>query len=448
MQKETFNQQKVSLGGDIAAYKQLCMQQATHQLFSTPPLGAIKPEAREDGMAPPVIVASACAYAAVLGVGVGVGLGLGAMGPGPERSSQPAGPERSPRPVPPPPSSRVIVVMSGGAAISPFTTPTAACKPLPNCSATASCWTAGNTDSFIRDYFLARGYDVYTAPSTVGVGVASQDLGYGGFFDCEAPLLPSYMTVNNIGDIDFAGSSLASFLLHLRDAYGVRVIDIVAHSMGGLYTRSALRSLRDRGWPVRVRSLTTIGTPWEGVWQADLLWSKLGFSGLASSADCQGDPVCLSSAAAFEDEVTQRFALPGAELTSAYIQFWNSIPANVGVLDDITVNIFGGGYFVAPDPGNASTRVWPNDGLPSLASALAWDVPEATLPRANVRINATFASNLHSAFFTNAFDRPIGDGARRGGRGGRLQLWSTSAPGLCNRLIACPPTPSSADVQQ
>ncbi len=84
-------------------------------------------------------------------------------------------------------------------AISPFTTPDLACAPLADCNATDSCWTAGNTDSFIREYFLARGYSVFTAPSVIGLGVASGDPTYGGFRDCAAPVLPAYMTVNSVG---------------------------------------------------------------------------------------------------------------------------------------------------------------------------------------------------------------------------------------------------------
>ena len=300
--------------------------------------------------------------------------------------------------------------MSGGGATSPFTTPNAACSPLPGCAdtATSPCWNAGSTDTYIREYFLARGYSVFTAPSTIGVGVASADDSWGGFVDCAAPPLPSYMTVNNAGDIDFAGASLVSFLLHLRDAYGVRELDIIAHSMGGLYSRSALRSLKERGWPVRVRSLTTIGTPWMGVWEADMAASYLGAKGLVSVADCQGDAFCLATFEGFVDAATASMAIgPGILLTTEYMRMWNALPVNAGVLDGIAVNIFGGGGFVAPNPANASDWVWPNDGLPSLRSALARDVSEAALPRTSVRINATFPSNLHSTFFTRLAQRPI-----------------------------------------
>lgn len=70
--------------------------------------------------------------------------------------------------------------------------------PLANCDATNSCWTAGLTDSYIREFFLAKGYSVFTAPATLGWGVASGDADFGGFRDCEAPVLPAYMTINSI----------------------------------------------------------------------------------------------------------------------------------------------------------------------------------------------------------------------------------------------------------
>jgi triacylglycerol lipase len=46
-------------------------------------------------------------------------------------------------------SDRAVVIVSGGAAVSPFTTPKDGCK---------TGYVAGSTDSYMRDYLIARGY--------------------------------------------------------------------------------------------------------------------------------------------------------------------------------------------------------------------------------------------------------------------------------------------------
>ena len=53
-------------------------------------------------------------------------------------------------------STRAIVMVSGGAAISPFTTPKSACK---------AGFAAGITHTQIRGFLLSKGYQVFTAPA-------------------------------------------------------------------------------------------------------------------------------------------------------------------------------------------------------------------------------------------------------------------------------------------
>ena len=77
--------------------------------------------------------------------------------------------------------------------------------------------------------------------------------------------LPENMTVNSTGSIDTAGEHLARFINWLHDEKGVTEVDFVAHSMGGLYSRAAIRVLATTGSKVRSASLTTIGTPVAGV---------------------------------------------------------------------------------------------------------------------------------------------------------------------------------------
>ena len=52
-------------------------------------------------------------------------------------------------------SDCAVVIMSGGDAVSPFTTPDLAC---------AVGLAAGNTATALRDRLLAEGHQVYTAP--------------------------------------------------------------------------------------------------------------------------------------------------------------------------------------------------------------------------------------------------------------------------------------------
>ena len=62
--------------------------------------------------------------------------------------------------------SRAVVIMSGGGAVSPFTTPTQAC------SSDDGFLEAGNTDTALRESLLAAGKQVYTAPAMVPWGTA------------------------------------------------------------------------------------------------------------------------------------------------------------------------------------------------------------------------------------------------------------------------------------
>jgi triacylglycerol lipase len=59
------------------------------------------------------------------------------------------------------PEGHAVVVVSGGDATSPFTTPEQAC---------ATGLAAGNTDTAIREFLLKQGYTVYTSPAMAGRG--------------------------------------------------------------------------------------------------------------------------------------------------------------------------------------------------------------------------------------------------------------------------------------
>ena len=149
---------------------------------------------------------------------------------------------------------RAAVVVSGGGSTSPFTTPDAAC---------AVGLAAGNTDTALRAALLDAGITTFTAPATVGGGEAIADPGWSGFAE-PAAVLPAEMTIDSVGEIEASAASLARFLGYLHEQYDVHEVDIVAHSLGGVIARSAHMQMRSSGAPVRIISLTSVGTPWLG----------------------------------------------------------------------------------------------------------------------------------------------------------------------------------------
>ena len=280
--------------------------------------------------------------------------------------------------------SHAVVIVSGGAAVSPFTTPTQAC---------GSGLAAGNTDTALRESLLKAGHQVFTSPAAAGEGEVAQDTGWGGF--AQAPLvLPASMTVNAVGDIDAAGASLLRFWLHLQEVYGVTTLDLVGHSMGGLFSRAAIRLAKEQGAALTFRSLTTIGTPWTGAFSADYA------AGEVPLADCQGDPVCEASMTKFAQVVTESSQGAGQEVTAGYLggpDGWNERQANA--LDGIPVVLLGGDYFSQA----GVSEVWPNDGLVALGSALAADVSSTVL---SSRVTRTFP-DVHSIYFTHLLELPM-----------------------------------------
>ncbi|MGK2869645.1 MAG: esterase/lipase family protein [Mycobacterium sp.] len=283
---------------------------------------------------------------------------------------------------------RVVVVVSGGNATSPFTTPTQAC---------ASGLAAGNTDTALRSYLLDHGHTVYTSPAMAGRGPVVDQDGFGAFADCPVTM-PENMTVDSTGSIDTAGEHLARFFDHLRTAYSVAEIDIVGHSMGGLYSRAAIRVLQGLDSPIRIRSLTTIGTPWQGSYLSDYA------NGIIGKSDCLGDTFCETAVEDMKTEVERLMAGSGREVNQAYLMGpggWNDYQA--GVLDRIPVTLIGGNRFTAPEgsaPPNPS--VWPNDGLVATSSALAADISDRVLPH---RRTVTF-DDTHSIFVSNLAGLP------------------------------------------
>lgn len=278
------------------------------------------------------------------------------------------------------PAATAVVIVSGGDATSPFTTPDQAC---------ATGLAAGNSDTALREYLLEQGYAVYTSPAMAGRGQVVDQAGFGPFGVCPVTL-PENMTVNSTGSIDTAGEHLARFLNWLHTDKGVDEVDFVAHSMGGLYSRAAIRVLATTSSPVKARSLTTIGTPWQGSYLSDYANGLLGLS------DCLGDTFCESGMKSFAEEAKRLVAGSGREVNQAFLMGrdgWNEFQS--GVLDKIPVVVIGGAKFTKP--GQVNPAVWPNDGLVALQSALATNISDPVLPH---RRCYTF-DDTHSIYVSN-----------------------------------------------
>lgn len=279
-------------------------------------------------------------------------------------------------------ASQAVVIVSGGDATSPYTSKDEAC---------ATGLAAGNTDTALREFLLKQGYTVFTSPAMAGRGQVVDQTGFGSFGVCPVTL-PENMTVNSTGSIDTAGEHLARFLNWLHTEKGITEVDFVAHSMGGLYSRAAIRVLTTTNAPVKVRSLTTIGTPWQGSYLSDFA------NGIVPLSDCLGDKFCESAMNTFKGRVLQLVAGSGREVNQAFLMGqngWNQFQS--GVLDKIPVVLIGGKKFTAP-AGQANPAVWPNDGLVALQSALAKDIGDPVLAH---RRCFTFG-DTHSIFVSNA----------------------------------------------
>jgi triacylglycerol lipase len=283
--------------------------------------------------------------------------------------------------------SRAVVIVSGGGAVSPFTTPDQAC------STAAGYLSAGNTDSALRDYLVGLGWSAFTAPAHDDWGPVREPApdSFGPFTGAPA-VLPDTMTILSTGDIDNAGEKLHRFVTFLAAEYGVREVDFIGHSNGGLYARSAIRLAALTGSPYRVRSLITLGTPHGGSVPGRMTLGEL------TTADALGDEFTEKLF-----DLWPKYALTAdkglnVQDTEHYLggpHGWNV--AQGRVLDTIPVTLLAGTYFTH-EQGNPT--MWPYDGLVSLHSAWALDVPEEVIP-----LRATWSAPLtHSIFVSHAID--------------------------------------------
>ena len=288
-------------------------------------------------------VTAACLVAccALMVGGCGSSTGSSPAGSSPARGSQAGG--------------EAVVLVSGLATQTPYTTTTDACR---------EGLSAGNSVSALRDRLVAAGNQVYTAPAQIGPGQVSATTGIGSSNACPSPL-PAALTIDTTAGIDQGGERLAAFLSYLHDEHGVTAIHFVSHSMGGLFSRSAIGQVRSRIQGLAIRSVTTLSTPWTGAYPTDYAEGSLPLS------VCGAEQTCLKVLVDYKAKLSDVEGPQGAAnaIGSSDLQGpsgWNVAQGND--LAGIPVTLIGGDHFTRSD---GNPRVWPNDGIVSASSALA-----------------------------------------------------------------------------
>ena len=160
--------------------------------------------------------------------------------------------------------------------------------------------------------------------------------------------------------------------------------------MGGLYSRAAIRVLITTNSNVNIRSLTTIGTPWQGAYVSDYA------NGLIPLTECQGDTFCESGMTDFRPLLELKSG-SAREVNKAFLmgaKGWSEFQS--GVLDKIPVVLIAGDRFTVPGPANPA--VWPNDGTVALESALAKSVGDPVLPHRRCYV----FDDTHSVFVSKS----------------------------------------------
>lgn len=273
----------------------------------------------------------------------------------------------SPRGAPAPQQSRAVVLVSGGAIRTPFTTPTEACKDGDGFLA------AGNTYSALRKFLLAKGKLVFTAPAMDTWGVVkepAQDT-VGPFAKCPV-VLPESMTIMSTGDWNAGGERLARFLGYLHTRYGITDVDLVGHSNGGLWSRAAIKVLKDINAPIKVRSLTTLSSPHTGATPPRFLAGEIDLS------DCAGNAFCEQSVkgwGAFVKEMDKGLSALNTVRYTSGPTGWNA--AQGSALRGIPVTLMAGSYLQAA---GGAPSLWPYDGTVPRFSALAQGVSSDVIP--------------------------------------------------------------------
>lgn len=278
-----------------------------------------------------------------------------------------------------------VVLVSGGGAITPYTTPD---------RVAASGLAAGGTVTRLREVLLDAGHTVFSAPATIGPGPVTGDPDWFGGFTEPPQQPPAELTVNSIGDLDTAGRHLAAFLGWLADEHGVRTVHVVAHSMGGLFSTAAIGALSAIGNPVEVRSLTALGTPWEGSFAGDHV---VGAVPLEVALGEQTAVWAMKEAVAHHRKVDPTVF---GTINRGWLCGPDGWHARRGdTLAGVRVTLVAGDVFRV-DGGDPA--VWPHDGIVQRSSARAEHLPTEALAPAAVHT----VPDAHSIFYADRFGLP------------------------------------------
>ena len=198
----------------------------------------------------------------------------------------------------------------------------------------------------------------------------------------------------SLGDINAGGERLARFVNYLHDEYGVTDVDLVGHSNGGLWSRSAIWTLKNTGSPVTVRSLTMLGTPNEGSVPGRYTWKEIG------KAQCLGVKFCLKFNKGWVPYADAGDMGINREDTEKYLMGpgrWNE--AQGDALDGIPVTLMAGAYWTAPPKAKkVDPTVWPYDGITSQSSGWATNISDSIIPHRT----CWSAPLTHSIFLSDA----------------------------------------------
>jgi pimeloyl-ACP methyl ester carboxylesterase len=276
--------------------------------------------------------------------------------------------------------TRAVVLVPGGGGNSPFTTPDHHC---------ATGLAAGGQLTALRAAILEAGFPAFTCPARVGGGIMDADPGWGGFADGPAPL-PADGTIDSVAPVRESGERLARFIAYLAADAGVTEVDLVGYSLGGIIGRDAIGRLLQGGPSVRVRSLTSVATPWLGSFVLLL------------------DPESLPLPRAIVEFVAPFLGQVDATVSSSPRDRTPRPPVWARgydhVLDGLPLTRIAGTYFPESPiaEGSALDRLEANDGFCTRTSALALGADPVALPPAT----CFELPDLHSNFLSDLIEEP------------------------------------------
>jgi triacylglycerol lipase len=235
-----------------------------------------------------------------------------------------------------------VVLVSGVESDSPFSTPDQSCA-----GQEGPAWAP-----MVAPTLRAGQVAVFTAPT-------GPDGRVGPSCTAGGPNVGAGQIINSNGDVDLNGQALAAFLAFLQQSFGVQQVQLVTHSDGGLWARSAIT--QQNGGPT-ILSLTTIGTPHTGSFVADVATHAANFpcQGLADKARCAA---IQAVAKVVFDEIGETALY---QLSSPFLAGWNqqqkigSCPITAIAGTASNEHVFSG----------ASSYYDPSDGLVGEASGL------------------------------------------------------------------------------